>query len=94
MDDFRLNWLMKQVNLALGLKHNQPFEDFLLHQNNEDDLNRFLSNSNPGSSGSATTAFFYKQETLVEVEEIVEVSAGDGDIKLKQRVRGKSKCEL
>ena len=65
MDDLRLDWLMRQINLALGVKSNQPFEEFLLQESNEDDLNRFLSNPAPGSLGTATTAFFYKQESSV-----------------------------
>lgn len=78
MDDLRLEWLMKQVNLSLGINQNSAFEDFLLRDSNEEELTRFLSNTTAGDKAKRhiTTAFFYKQNQFVEIEEEVELPNG------------------
>lgn len=81
MDDLRLDWLRNQINLALGIKNNIVFEEFILREseNNEDDLVRFLSTPTDGKSAVPKTAVFYTQETKVAAEEEVDVFIGKED---------------
>jgi len=74
MDDLRLEWLGKKINLALGLNNNSVFEEFLFSGTNEEDLSRFLST--PNTSDNNKSVFFFTEKKNVEVEEEIEVVVG------------------
>ena len=54
MDDLRFEWLRKQIYLALEIKNNDVFEEFISRNSNEYDLSVFLSHPiSASSTGSA-----------------------------------------
>lgn len=78
MDDYRLEWLRKQIYLALDLKDERVFHEFLANSDipnsgfsNETLLTKFLGNH--VEQNDPNTLFFYNIEAVEQVEEEIEI---------------------
>lgn len=88
MDDLRFEWLRKQIYLALEIKDDSIFDEFLSQGSNEYELNQFLAKpaavgakvgdgSGTDDAVKSSTAFFYKNTVVEEVEEEIEVPTSE-----------------